>query len=151
MRRTFKIWEKGMWKEHLHSPRQCSWQSTAALEPGSPNKAARVNREQALNQVVPVSLSCANWQFSYQPHSSESTRVNLWQVNNNFKVLSVYLGLSYPQFQFTINRQLLLCHVICSGYYTHVQSPFFIQIFAGRAHPPFRKESCVLTRASILV
>lgn len=27
-------------KRALHSPRQCSWQSRAALEPGSPNKAA---------------------------------------------------------------------------------------------------------------
>lgn len=41
-------------KKHLHSLRQCSWQSRAASEPGSPNKAARVNTGQALNQVALV-------------------------------------------------------------------------------------------------
>lgn len=93
---TFKIWEKGTWKEHFHSPRQCSWQPRAALEPGSPNKAVRVNIEQLLNQAVPLGAVrlMQSHNFPINP-MVQSTGGNFWLFSNNIKVQCICSGISY--------------------------------------------------------
>lgn len=80
-------------KKALAFPKAMFLAAQGCLGARLPNKAARVNTEQAFNQVVPVSVSYANWLFSYQPHGSESTGGNLWLLSNYTNNLCVCSGL----------------------------------------------------------